>query len=47
MKAQLKADQEDAEKLFNLLRTENDRISKMQRKERMRIAQERKGNTTM
>jgi hypothetical protein len=47
IKAQLKADADDAEKLFNLLRTENDRASKAQRQERMRIAKERTGNMTM
>lgn len=45
MKSQLFDDRykDNAERLFNLLRSENDRISKLQRKERRRVANDRKG----
>lgn len=45
MRAQLFADRDKdlAEKLFNLLRKENDRVNKIQRTERINLANERKG----
>lgn len=42
MRAQLKIEKEEAEKLFDLLRVENDRVSTAQRKERMRVVKEHK-----
>lgn len=47
MKAQLKIEKEEAEKLFTQIRTENDRVSKAQRKERQRVAKARKGNMAL
>lgn len=43
MKAQLSIEGDDADQLFNLLRKENDRASKVQRQERIRAAKSRQG----
>jgi kinesin family protein 2/24 len=43
MKAQLSIDGNEADQLFNLLRKENDRTSKVQRQERIRAAKNRQG----